>query len=128
MIGNVEPSGERVRILFVDDDATVLTALSNVLRRERHRWDMVFAIGGNAGLAELGKGAFDVVVSDRRMPEVSGEQLLEIVKRDSPRTVRVMLSGSEPGPVPPAADEMLAKPCSAKVLRETLERITARAR
>lgn len=119
---------DRKRILFVDDDPAVLAALSNVLRRERHRWDMVFAAGGEAALAELDKGRFDAVVSDMRMPDMSGDLLLEIVRRDSPDTVRIVLSGSECSPSLPNVDALLAKPCSARHLREALERLMARGR
>ena len=111
------------RILFVDDDPAVLHALSSVLRRDRTRWDMVFAAGGPAAVDELRKSAFDAVVSDMRMPGVNGAQLLEIVRRDSPGTVRIMLSGSDCEAALPNIDELLPKPCSARVLRETLERM-----
>jgi DNA-binding NtrC family response regulator len=119
---------DKKRILFVDDDPSVLAALSNVLRRERHRWEMVFAAGGEAALAELDKGAFDVVVSDMRMPDMSGDLLLEIVSRVSPRTYRIILSGSECGVSLPNVDELLSKPCSARTLRDTLERVMAAGR
>jgi len=46
----------------------VLAGLRDLLRKQRAQWDMVFALGGQAALAELEKGAFDVVVSDMRMP------------------------------------------------------------
>src|SRR5262245_56056772 len=110
------------RILFVDDDPAVLTALANVLRRDRDRWDMVFAVGGEAGLDELRKAAFDAVVSDMRMPGLDGAQLFETVARESPATVRIMLSGSDCEDALTHVDELLSKPCSARRLRETLDR------
>jgi CheY-like chemotaxis protein len=113
----------RKRILFVDDDPSVLNALSNVLRRERHRWDMVFANGGEQALAELRTATFDAIVSDMRMPGIDGAQLLEVVRRDSPTTVRIMLSGSDCETALDSVDELLAKPCSARLLRETLDRM-----
>jgi DNA-binding NtrC family response regulator len=119
---------DKKRILFVDDDPAVLAALSNVLRRERHRWEMVFATGGEQALAEIDKGAFDVVVSDMRMPDMSGDLLLEMVRRASPQTYRIILSGSECGTSLPNVDELLSKPCSARTLKETLERVMARGR
>lgn len=108
-------------ILFVDDDPAVLAALASVLRRERDRWELVFVLGPHAALAELGRRSFDVVVSDQNMPEVGGDALLAEVKRTSPRTTCVMLSGDEPTGT--AADARLAKPVSAKVLRATLEQL-----
>ncbi len=118
------------RILFVDDDALVLAGLRNVLYRERSRWEMVFALGGEAALVELARGSFDVVVSDMRMPGIDGLTLLEHVRTMSPTTARIMLSGSadqhEVDRATAAVDILLGKPCDARTLRETLERFTAR--
>jgi DNA-binding NtrC family response regulator len=112
------------RILFVDDDNSVLAGIRSVLYRDRRRWDMVFALGGMAALAELCNGQFDIVVSDMRMPQVDGAAVLLTVKERSPGTLCVMLSGTEDAQTP-NADEMLSKPCSADVLRGVLERLLA---
>jgi CheY-like chemotaxis protein len=60
------------RILFVDDEPAVLASFENVLRRDRSRWEMVFALGGPRARDELRRGAFDAVVSDMRMPGIDG--------------------------------------------------------
>ena len=115
------------RIMFVDDDVSILAGLRGVLRRERDRWDMVFAAGADAALAELEQGPFDVVVSDMRMPGIDGAELLERVQRRSPATIRIMLSGSvDPLAITRASfavDELLGKPCDARTLRETIDRL-----
>ena len=113
---------ERRRILFVDDDASLLAGLRNVLHRDRKRWDMVFVLGGQAALDELGRARFDAVVSDMRMPDVDGEMLLAAVKEMAPTTLRVMLSGSD-RVSQQDLDELLVKPCSAANLRAALERL-----
>jgi DNA-binding NtrC family response regulator len=113
------------RILFVDDDQMVLTALKNAFRRDRLRWDTVFALGSAAALVELER-PFDVVVSDMRMPDMSGTDLLEIVREKSPKTVLLMLSGSadtdEIGHAMSIVDELIAKPSDTPTLRATIER------
>ena len=117
----------RHRIMFVDDDVSILAGLRGVLRRERDRWEMVFAAGGDAALAELAQAPFDVVVSDMRMPGIDGAELLERVKARSPGTIRIMLSGSvDPHAIARATfavDELLGKPCDARTLRETIDRL-----
>ena len=112
------------RILFVDDDPAILASIGRALKRDRERWDMVFALGGEAGLVALRNRPFDVVVSDWEMPTVNGDVLLDVVKRESPRTGRIMLSGTEvEARIAPDVDEFLVKPCRAGTLRAALERL-----
>ena len=119
-------SDTKMRILFVDDEPHVLAGLRNVFYRERARWDMTFASSGEDALAELAIANFDVVVSDMRMPGIDGLALLDRVKQKSPRTARIMLSGSadkdEVERATASVDELLGKPCDAKTLRLTIER------
>lgn len=123
-------STAKKRILFVDDDPQVLAALRNVFHRDRQRWEMVFANDPEVALAEVERAAFDAVVCDMRMPGMDGLQLLEHVREHSPRTARVMLSGTadrnEVDRATAAVDELLGKPCPSATLRATLERITNR--
>src|SRR4051812_16077674 len=110
---------DKRRILFVDDDPTILTSIEKALRGDQPRWDMVFALGGEAGLVELKRARFDVIVSDLQMPGIDGAALLEHVRLEFPKTVRIILSGSESSAVP-VAHKLLAKPCSAVILRATI--------
>jgi HD-like signal output (HDOD) protein len=114
------------RILFVDDETAVLDSLRDVLRKERKRWEMSFATGGEAALAELRRQPFDVVVSDMRMPGMDGAALLGQVKEEFPATARLVLSGhAEREAVMralPVAHQYLSKPCDADTLRVAIER------
>ena len=114
------------RILFVDDDAAVLSGLQNVLHRDRKRWDMVFANSGEAALEEIRKAPFDVVISDMRMPQIDGAALFRILREQSPTTGRIMLSGSDCESAMSDIDELLVKPCSASHLRTAIERALSR--
>lgn len=115
------------RILFVDDDTALLAGLQNVLHRERRRWQMVFACSGEAALEEIRKQPFDVVISDMRMPHIDGAALFQILRNESPSTGRILLSGSDCEAMLGEIDELLAKPCSASVLRAAIERALSRA-
>jgi CheY-like chemotaxis protein len=130
MTSGPKSSAARKRILFVDDDLQVLAGLRNVFHRDRQRWDMVFANDPEVALAELYRTVFDAVVCDMRMPGMDGLQLLERVREHSPRTARVMLSGTadreEVDRATAAVDELLGKPCASAILRATLERMTNR--
>jgi HD-like signal output (HDOD) protein/CheY-like chemotaxis protein len=114
------------RILFVDDDEQILAALRNALRKERHRWDMRFALGGEAALAALAARPVDVIVSDMRMPGMDGPELLARVKLAHPTTIRVALSGQADRDAVmravPVTHQFLMKPCDSETLRGVIER------
>jgi len=78
-------------LLIVDDDGNVLKALSRVFRRENHT--LYFAAGGAEGLAVLRRHAVDVIISDMRMPEMSGAEFLALAFEQWPETVRILLTG-----------------------------------
>lgn len=113
-------------ILFVDDEPNVLQALQRMLRPMRHEWTMTFASSGAQALELIETQAYDVVVSDMRMPGMDGVQLLNEVMRRSPQTIRLGLSGQSydetmlrlTGPT----HQFLSKPCEPKLLRDTVER------
>ena len=114
------------RIMFVDDEAAILGALSNLLRRERARWDIVFATGGAAALRELEGEPFDIVITDMRMPQIDGLDVLAAVKAKSPGTIRIILSGYAESSLVlqalPHVHQFLSKPCDAKTLRGVIDR------
>jgi len=114
------------RILFVDDEPAILAGLQNLLYKDRKRWEMVFALGGQLGLEEIRKAPFDIVVSDMRMPGIDGAALLNVIKDECPATVRIMLSGHADREAIvralPALHQLLSKPCDAATLRGAIER------
>ena len=114
------------RVLFVDDEVAVLDGLRDRLRKQRHEWDMVFALGGAQALAECERGAFDIVITDMRMPGVDGAAVLRHVKETHPSTIRIVLSGhAEREAVMraiPVAHQFLGKPCEAETLRDVISR------
>ena len=81
------------RVLFVDDEANVLSGLQRMLRSMRSQWEMGFAEGGEMALRMMEEHPFDIVVSDMRMPGMNGAELLREVMRLYPSTVRIILSG-----------------------------------
>lgn len=82
-----------VRMLFVDDEENVLSALRRMLHSMAREWDMVFVNSGYEALDALETGFFDIVVSDLRMPGMDGVALLQEVRQRSPETVRIALTG-----------------------------------
>src|SRR5687767_6592701 len=108
-----------IHILFVDDEARVLDGLRQSLRSKRKIWEVVLANSGPLGLAELGRGEFDVVLSDMRMPGMDGAEFLSAVAARQPQTARIILSEQiNEGATTRTtniAHRFLAKPCDSGV-------------
>ena len=78
-------------LLLVDDEENILSALKRLLRRDGYT--ILTAAGAEAGLEVLARHPVDVIVSDQRMPGMSGVEFLRRVKTLHPETVRLVLSG-----------------------------------
>lgn len=77
-------------ILFVDDEAVILKALTEIFSREG--FHALTASTGEEALRILSLEEVDVVVSDERMPGLSGIELLSMIKEKYPEKMRVMLT------------------------------------
>jgi HD-like signal output (HDOD) protein/CheY-like chemotaxis protein len=117
------------RIVFVDDEPMVLQGLQRTLRKMRHEWDMTFVSGGKEALEILSKNHMDVIVTDLKMPEMDGIQLLTEVKAQHPHMVRIILSGHLEHEMTlksvQLAHQSLAKPCDAEILKRHLAKLFA---
>jgi len=83
-------AGKKARILFVDDEERIVTALRSIFRVNYH---VFTATNGAEALEFVQKFQPHVVVSDQRMPEMTGVELLRRVKGVAPNTVRMLLTG-----------------------------------
>jgi DNA-binding NtrC family response regulator len=112
------------KILLVDDDRYILDGYRRSLRSE---FSMETAQSGQEALGLLeDKTAYAVVISDMRMPGMDGIELLKRVKKASPDTVRIMLTGN--ADVQTAIEAInegsifrfLIKPCSKETMARTI--------
>lgn len=78
-------------ILLVDDEAHVLSALRRVFRQENYRIEV--AMSGDEALQTLANGQFQLIISDYKMPNMNGAELLRRVKELHPDIIRIMLTG-----------------------------------
>jgi CheY-like chemotaxis protein len=78
-------------LLLVDDEPSILSSLRRLLRGDGYR--ILTANSGSEGLQILAENAVDVIVSDQRMPEMTGVEFLRTVRQLYPDTVRIVLSG-----------------------------------
>ncbi len=114
----------RERILLVDDDSNVLDGYRRSLSRE---FVIETAVGPDEALPLIQKnGPYAVIVSDMRMPGMSGIELLSSVKASSPETVRIILTGNADMETAIGAINegsifrFLIKPCAREVMAKTL--------
>ena len=123
---NGATSNPTKRILFVDDEPALLDGLRGRLRALRSRWEMVFVESATRAITEIELRPFDVVVSDMRMPNIDGAQLLATIAERWPATIRIVLSGhvqeEQSARVLTSAHQFLSKPCSAQQLENVIDR------
>ncbi len=111
-------------VLFVDDELNVLNAYKRALRKQ---FKLHLAASGREALQLLADGGrYAVIVSDMRMPEMNGVELLARFRQQSPDTVRIMLTGNSDQETAVAAVNdgdvfrFLNKPCPPQELAEAI--------
>jgi DNA-binding NarL/FixJ family response regulator len=87
-------SGNRPRVLFVDDERNVLDALGRGLRPWASRWDMVFHDQIADSLAAQKQQPFDVAVVDITMPVMTGLELIRELTKIHAATLAIILTGA----------------------------------
>jgi len=90
-VENMQPDVHKRTLLIVDDEFNITSALNRILRREGYH--ILLATSGEDGLELLAKHNVRVVLSDQRMPGMSGSEFLMRVKDLYPDTVRILLTG-----------------------------------
>ena len=118
------------RILLVDDEDTVRGFLRRGLELDGHA--VTLAIDGSDALAKLAEngGAFDLVLTDIRMPIMDGIALALSAKRDFPDVPILLMTGyaeqrERAKNLDAIVEDVLTKPFSLADLRATVERILA---
>ena len=112
------------KVLFVDDEPNLLAGIQRQLRKQ---FMIETALGGEQGLEAVRRqGPYSVVVSDLRMPGMDGIQFLSQVRKTSPDTVRMMLTGNaDLQAAIEAVNEgnilrFMTKPCPPEILAKAL--------
>lgn len=133
-----EMEGERIReplrVLCIDDDPLLRRLMKEMLESGGHRVEV--ADGGQAGLdafhaADERGEPFDVVITDLGMPHMDGRTVAQAVKRRSPSTPVILLTGwgarlGAEGDLPMEVDVVLSKPPKVNQVREALQRVMPR--
>jgi two-component system probable response regulator PhcQ len=116
---------EKAKLLLVDDEPNLTSALVRSL--DRSQFEIFTADSAQQGLLILAGHDIDVVVSDERMPGMTGSQFLSEVRKRWPNTIRMILSGqADLEAAVRAINEgevyrFLLKPCHPKELQLTIQ-------
>lgn len=109
-----------VKILVVDDEASIRTVLALLLRDDGH--EVAVAQDGIEALREMENAQFDVVMTDRAMPRMDGHELAREIRQRYPAVHTILVSGSTYGKIshencPPEFDAFVPKPFTRDLLR-----------
>src|SRR4249920_532666 len=113
------------KILLCDDEDSLCRSLGRILRAAGHE---VVAMDGIRGYARLKEERFDLILTDIRMPDVSGFDILAAARLHAPQTPVIAMSGSAEIPdavraMHAGARDFLIKPFDVKALEEAVSAV-----
>jgi len=114
-----------LKILLVEDEPLVRDVIEAYLSEDAHR--VQSAVNGREGLEKFKAGSFDLVLTDRAMPEMNGDKLAAEIKQISPTTPVVLLTGFSDmmgkKNRPEGVDLVIGKPFTMSSLREGIAKV-----
>ncbi|EDY16229.1 histidine kinase [Chthoniobacter flavus Ellin428] len=123
------PPTNTLRILVVEDEPLVREVISVYLAEDQH--DVTTAENGRVGLEKFKEGTFDLVMTDRAMPEMNGDQLAIEIKKLRPEQPIILLTGfgdlmAGSGEQPQGVDLVVSKPFTLATLRNAMVEVLGR--
>lgn len=115
-----------LNVLVVDDEARSREVLIAYLKTDRH--SVATASSGREGLEKFRRRHFDLVIMDRAMPEMNGEQTARLMKQVSEHVPIILLTGfsghlESDGGKPAIVDLVLNKPITLDALRHSISKL-----
>jgi CheY-like chemotaxis protein len=119
-------SNHKYKVLAVDDESSVRMAIQMLLKHDGHEVQLVDS--GEAALAMLEQGKFDLIITDYSMQGMKGAQLAILVKQRWPNQPIIMITAFADefktyGKPPEGVDFIISKPFSQKELREAVAQV-----
>ena len=123
------PASASLRILVVEDEPLVREVLGVYLAEDNHT--VTTAENGREGLEKFRAGTFDLVMTDRSMPEMNGDALAAEIKKLQPAQPVLLLTGfgdimAGSGEMPAGVDLVVSKPFTLTTLRSAIAKLTAK--
>ncbi len=121
-------SGDRLRLLAVDDERSQLEDLARLLRSSPSVDEVECAFDGHDALVKLSSQAYDAIFLDVRMPDLNGLELARVLRRFASPPQLVFVSAYDGAAVEAfelRALDYLRKPVARRRLEEAIERVAA---
>jgi CheY-like chemotaxis protein len=80
------------KVLVVDDEETLTWSMTKTLAKDTGKYEIIIANTGTDALQILEKGPIDVVVTDIRMPDINGLELLSLIRKKYPSTKVIIMT------------------------------------
>jgi len=80
------------KVLIVDDEETLTWSLAKSLSKDKDKYEVIIANNGREALAKLEKNKIDLVITDIRMPDINGLDLMVKIKKEYPQTKVIIMT------------------------------------
>jgi DNA-binding response OmpR family regulator len=80
------------KVLIVDDEETLTWSMSKSLSKDRDKYELIIANNGQEALNHLHENKIDLVITDIRMPDINGLDLLVKIKKEYPQTKVIIMT------------------------------------
>jgi len=80
------------KVLIVDDEETLTWSMAKSLSKDKDKFEVIIANNGREAINLLKKNEFDVVISDIRMPDINGLDLLVRIRKEYPQTKVIIMT------------------------------------
>ena len=80
------------KVLIVDDEETLTWSMAKSLSKDKDKYEVIIANNGREALAHLKKDKIDLVITDIRMPDINGLDLLVKIKKEYPQTKVIIMT------------------------------------
>ena len=81
---------EKFKVLCIDDEPDIVGNLRRFFHRD---YEVVTTCSGSEGIELIKSQRFDLIISDQRMPLVTGDQVLKVALEIQPDAIRILLTG-----------------------------------
>jgi len=116
---------KKARIIIIEDDKDILDSLKEIIKSDGYEVDT--ASNGEEGIKKCRANSFDLALLDIKLPGIDGTEVLEILHKEFPEMVKIMITGypsleNAVASLKKGADAYLMKPVNPSRLLEVIDK------